>query len=127
MIKKLAENLSRITKKLDEVNNSARKLSILLKQSYSENENVQQLVPVKNKSDNIQTNIKSLPNSSKFSKSMLEMLGSLMAIRISLKNTQAEFGQANYLGVPIQKSEGDRFEINDNNCDSTPEIYNALS
>ena len=48
---KLAENLSPITKKLDEVNKSAEKLGDLFKESNSENENNQEIVPVEIDSD----------------------------------------------------------------------------
>ena len=59
-----------------------------IKESYSE--------------DDIQTNLKSLPNISNFSISKRQMLGSLMNSRNSLKITKDEFGQANILGVPMK-------------------------
>ena len=73
--------------KLEEVEESNKKLAEVIKGSFSEN-----------------INIKALPNSSNFSKSVREMLGSLMNSRNSLKITQDEFGQANILGVPFQIS-----------------------
>ena len=94
---KLAESLSPITKKLDTINWSTK------------------------------VDIKALSNSSKFSNSMRQMIGSLMSSRNSLKITQDESGRANILGVPIQKSEGDTIKINENVYELTPEIYNALS
>ena len=44
--KELAESLSPITKKLDEVNKSTKKVGDILKESNSENENNQEIVPV---------------------------------------------------------------------------------
>ena len=55
------------------------------------------------------------------------MSGSLRNSRISLKTTQDEFGQANILGMPLQKSGGDRIEKRDKIYDFTPEIHKALS
>ena len=56
---------------------------------------------------NSENNIKALPDSSKFSDSMRQMLGSLMNSRNSLKITQDKSGRATILGVPIQISETD--------------------
>ena len=60
--KKLAESLSPITKKLDKV----------IKGSNSENENNQEIVPleIESEDENIQTNLRALPNSSMFSDQM---------------------------------------------------------
>ena len=80
-----------------------------------------------NSEDDIKSNIKTLPNSSKFSSSLREMIGSLMNSRKSSKITQDESGRASILGVPIQISEADTIKINENNYDLTPEIYKALS
>ena len=71
--------------------------------------------------------IKALPNSSKFSNAMRQMIGSLMNSRNSLKITQDETGRANILGVPIQISEGDTMKISENVYELTPEIYKALT
>ena len=106
---KLAESLSPITKKLDEVNKSTQEVGDIIKESNSEKI------------------IKALPNSSKFSNAMRQMIGSLMSSKNSLKITQDESGKANILGVPIQISEGDTIKINENIYELTPEIYNALS
>ena len=86
---KLAESLSPITKKLDTINESTQKISDIVKESKSE------------------VDIKTLPNSSKFSNAMRQMIGSLMNSRNSLEISQDESGRANILGVPIQISEGD--------------------
>ena len=106
---KLAASLSPITKKLDTINESTQKISDVIKESNSNDE------------------IKALPNNSKFSNSMRQMIGSLMNSRNSLKTTQDESGNANILGVPIQISEGDKIKINENIYELTPVIYKDLS
>ena len=106
---KLAESLSPITKKLDTINESTQKISDVIKESNSK------------------VDIKALPNSSKFSNSMRQMIGSLMNSRNSLKITQDESGKANILGIPIQISEGDTIKINETVYELTPEIYKALT
>ena len=106
---KLAESLSPITKKLDNINESTKKIGDVIKET---NSNV---------------DIKALPNSSKFSNSMRQMIGSLMNSRNSLKITQDESGKANILGVPIQITEGDTIKINENVYEITSEIYKALT
>ena len=106
---KLAESLSPITKKLDNINSNTQKISEVIKESNSEKI------------------IKALPNSSQFSVSMREMLGSLMNSKNSLKITQDESGKANILGVPIQISGADTMKINENIYELTPEVYKALS
>ena len=106
---KLAESLSPITKKLDTINDSTKEIREVIKET------------------NFKVDIKTLPNSSKFSNYMRQMLGSLMNSRNSLKITQDESGRANLLGVPIQISEGDTIKINENVYELTPEIYKALT
>ena len=106
---KLAESLSPITKKLDKINESTQNLGDVIKESNSEKI------------------IKALPNSSQFSDSMRQVLGSLMNSKNSLKITQDESGRANILGVPIQISGSDTIKINENIYELTSEIYNALS
>ena len=101
---KLAESLSPITKKLDDVNESTQEVGDLIKKSNS----------------NI--DLKSLPNNPKYSNSMRKMLGALMNSGNSLKITQDEFGRANNLGGPIQISQGDTIKTNENIYDSTPEV-----
>ena len=99
---KLAENLSPITRKLDEVEET-------IKESDSKIDS------------------KALSINPKLSNSMRQMLGSLMNSRNSLKITQDELGRANILGVPIQISEGDTRKTNEIIYESTPEVYKALS
>ena len=106
---KSAESLSPITKKLYNINESTKEIGEVIKETNSK------------------VDIKALPNSSKFSNSMRQMLGSLMNSRNSLKITQDESGRVNILGVPIQISEGDTKKINENVYELTPEIYKALS
>ena len=71
---KLTKNLSPITKKLNTINESTQKISEVVNESNSKD------------------NVKALPNSSEFSVSMPQMLGSLMHSRNSLKITQDESG-----------------------------------
>ena len=125
---KLAESLSPITKRLDEANKSTKKVGDILKESNSENENNQEIVPVdiESEDDNIQTNLRALPNSSMFSDQMTKTLGRLMCSSNSLKITPPPSG-ATILGVPINTLGGDRIQIKDNIYDLTPEIYKALS
>ena len=105
---KLAESLSPITKKLDEFNKSTRKVGDIIKESNSK------------------IDVKALPNSSKFSKSMREMLGSLMSSHNSLKITK-DGGYTNIFGVLIQISGADTIEINRKIYELTPEVFKALS
>ena len=106
---KLAESLSPITKKLDTINQSTKEIGEVIKETNSK------------------VDIKALPNSSKFSNAMRQMIGSLMNSRNSLKITQDESGRANILGVPVQISEGDTMKTNQNFYELTPEIYKALT
>ena len=55
------------------------------------------------------------------------MLESFINSRFSLKITQDEFGQANFLDIPIHILGDDRIETKDNIYDLTPELYQALS
>ena len=106
---KLAESLSPITKKLDEVNKSTQEVGDKVKESKSK------------------IDLEALPNSSNFSNSMREMIGSLMRSKNSLRITQDESHRANILGVPIQISGADTIKINENIYELTPEIYKTLS
>ena len=106
---KLAENLSPKTKKLDTINESTKEIGKVIQETNSK------------------VDKKALPNSSKFSNSMRQTIGSLMNSRNSLKITQDESSKANILGVPIQISEGDKVKINENIYELTPEIYKALT
>ena len=102
---KLAESLSPITKKLEEVNKPTKKLGDVINESNSENENNQEIVPVEIESDNSEgdntnTKIKALPSSSIFSDLMTITLGKLMSSLNSLKTKSSPSG-ATILGVPI--------------------------
>ena len=125
---KLAESLSPITKKLDKINKSTKKIRKVINPSNSENENNQEIVPVEVESEdeNIQTNLRALPNSSMFSDQMTKTLGRLMSSANSLKIKSTPSG-ATILGVPIHTLGGDTIQIKDNVYDLTPEIYRALS
>ena len=106
---KLAESLSPITKKLDTINDSTKQITDAIKESNSNDK------------------IKALPNSSKFSNSMKQMIGSLMNSRNSLKISQDDLGRANILCIPIQILESDTIKIKENVYELTPEIYKALT
>ena len=122
---KLAESLSPITKELKK---STKKISEVIKESNSENENNQEIVPVEIESEdeNIQPNLRALPNSSLFSDQMTKTLGRLMSSANSLKITSTPYG-ASILGVPIYTLGGDKLRIRGNDYELTPEIYKALS
>ena len=98
---KLAESLSPITKKLDTINKSTKEIGEVIKTSNSKNENNQGIVPVEIESEdeNIQTNLRALPNSSMFSDQMTKTLGRLMSSANSLKIKSSS--GATILGVPI--------------------------
>ena len=125
---KLAESLNPITKKLDTINKSTKEIGEDMKTSNSENENNQDIVPVEIESEdeNIETNLRALPNSSMFSDQMTKTLGRLMSSLNSLKIIASTSGPT-ILGVPIYTLGGDRIQIKDNIYDLTPEIYKALS
>ena len=125
---KLAKSLSPITERLDKVHKYTEKISKVIKESNSENANNQEIVPVEIESEdeNIQTNLRALPNSSMFSDQMKKTLGRLMSGANSLKIEPTPSG-ATFLGVPIKTLGGDRIQIKDNIYDLTPEIYKALS
>ena len=106
---KLAESLSPITKKLDEVNKSTQKLGDIIKESSSK------------------IDLNSLPNSLKYSDSMRQMIGSLMNSKYSLKIIQDGLNRAIILGVPIQISENDTIQRKENIYELTPEIFKALT
>ena len=124
---KVAESLSPITKKLDEVNKSTKKVVDVIKKSNSGNEKNQVIVPVEIESDNskghnTKPKIRALPNSSIFSDLMIKTLGKLMSSANSLRIKSSLSGASN-LGVPINTLGGDRIQINDNISDVTPEIH----
>ena len=125
---KIAESVSPITKKLEEVKKATKELGEIVKESNSENVNNQEIVPVEIESEdeNIQTNLRALPNSSMFSDQMKKTLGRLMFSANSLKINITSSG-ATILGVPINTLGADRIQIKDNDYDLTPEIYKALS
>ena len=126
--KKLAESLSPITEKLDSINKSTKKIRKVIKESNSENENSKDIVPVEIESEdeNIQTNLRALPNSAIFSDLMTKTLGRLMSSANSLKITASPYGPT-ILGVPIVTLGGDKLRISGNDYELTPEIFKALS
>ena len=121
----LAESLSPITKELKK---STKEIGEVIKKSNSENENNEEIVSVEIESEdeNIQTNLRALPNSSMFSDQMTKTLRRLMSSANSLKIKSTPSG-ATILGVPIYTLGGDTIQIKGNDYDLTPEIYKALS
>ena len=91
---------------------------------------IQEIVPVEIESEsedeNIQTNLRALPNSSMFSDQMTKTLGRLMSSANSLKIKSSPSG-ATILGVPIITLGGDKLRIRGNDYELTPELYKALS
>ena len=81
---------------------------------------------IESEDENIQTNLRALPNSSMFSDQMTKTLRRLMSSLNSLKTTVSPSGPT-FLGVPIYTLGGDRMQIKDNIYDLTPEIYKAIS
>ena len=124
----LAESLKPTTKRLDKVNKYTKKIGENIKESISEIVKNQEIVPVEIESEdeNIQTNLRALPNSSISSDQMTKTLGRLMSSANSLKIKSTPSG-ATILGVPINTLGGDRIQIKGNIYDLTPEIYKALS
>ena len=118
---KIAESLSPIIKRLEEVNQSTKKLGENIKELNSENENNQEIVPVENEleDENIQTNLRALPNSSIFSELLTKTLGSLLSSSNSLKIKPSP-SVPTILGVPIYTLGGDKLRIRDNVFDLTP-------
>ena len=105
---KLAESLSPITKRLDTINESTKKLDDVIEKSNSK------------------IDLKSILNNPQYGREMQEMIGSLMRSHNSLKLIQDESGKGTISGVPIQIS-SDSIKTNENIYKLTPEVYKALS
>ena len=120
---KLAESLSPITKKGNEVNQSTKNLGEVIKDSNSENENNPKIVAVEIELDNSEgDNIRALPNSSIFCELMTKTLGSLMSSSNPLRIKASPSGPT-ILGVPINTLGDDKLRIRDNDYELSPEIY----
>ena len=81
------------------MNESAGKLGKVIKDSTYENENTQEIVPTE--INNFRTNMRSPPNSNKFSNKMIETLGISMNNRNSLKVIRDDRARASTLGIPV--------------------------
>ena len=125
---RLAESLSLITKKIDTINDSTKKLGEDIKEPISENEKDPEIVPVETESEDetILTNFRTLPNSSISSDLMRKRLRSLMFSSNSLRIKAPPSGPT-ILGVPLSTLGCDKMKTRDNDNDFTPEIYKALS
>ena len=102
---KLAGSFSPITKKLDAIKYSNKKLGKVIKEPSSGNKNNQEIVPVEINSDNSQgyinkPDIRALPNSSIFGELMTKTLSSLKFSSNSLKIKASRSGPT-FFGVPI--------------------------
>ena len=112
------------------MNESTESSGEIFKKSDLESELQQGRVPPDNSEDEkgeIESSMKALPNRSNFNISMQKMLRSLMKSRNTLGKDQIDFGQASFLGTPIQILGGDRLKINENFYELTPERHKALS
>ena len=114
---KLAESLSPITKKLDEVNKSAQ----------------ESLEPISNKLDNINENtlrVGNIVRDTNITPSNLlkNTFKALSQTTNSLKLNKDEDENLHILGTPIRPIGGDKIIVNDNNIyEFTSEIHKALS
>ena len=110
---KLAGNVYPITKRLDEVTGSTTILGEVIKESNSENENNQEIVPVESDSDKSEgDNIRALPNSSIFSDLMTKTIRSLISSSDALKIKPSPSG-ATFLGVLLYALGGDEVRLRD--------------
>ena len=98
---KLAESLSPITEKLEEVKQSTKKIGDVIKEPNSENEINQEIIPVEidSEGDNTKPKIRTFTHSSIFSYLMTKTLGSLMSSSTFLRIKSSPSG-ASILGVP---------------------------
>ena len=69
------------------MNKTTENLDNSKKESNSENEKIQKIIPVERKleDETLQTNLRALPNSSNFSNLMTKILGNLLSSSNSLK------------------------------------------
>ena len=117
---KLAESLSPITKKLDEVNKSAQRF----------------LSPINKKLDTINKSTQKVGNIIKESNSENEIIlsnllkntfESLENTTNSLKINKDEDGNMSILSTPLKSLGGDKIQVYDNIYEFNPEIHKALS
>ena len=115
---KLVENLSPITKKLDDINKSA----------------VESIAPINQKLDTINDSTKRIGNIIKESNSEAipsvlsqDTIKSLKDDHSSVKLNEDEDGNMTILNTPIKFSGGDKVRVNDNIYEFNNEIHKALS
>ena len=117
---KLAESLSPITKKLDEVNKSTQEsLSHISKKLHIINESTKQLGGIVKESNS--ENRKEMA----MTPSILseETYNSLAEANNSLKLNQNKNHNMSILGVPIRSVGGDKIQVYDNIYEFTPEVH----
>ena len=114
---KLAESLSPITKKLDEVNKSAQEsLLPFTRKLDTVNESIKESNPENNKEIAITPSI------------LLEdTLKSLSGTPTSLKLNKDNEDNLSILGVALKSFGGDKIQVSDNIYEFTPELHRALS
>ena len=123
---KLAESLSPITKKLDEVNKSTQEsLSPIIKKLDNINESTKQLGDIVKESNSEIENNKEIVTMR--SVLLQETFKNLTETSNSLKLNKDKNGNLSILGVPIQSLGGDKIQIYNNIYEFTPEIHKALS
>ena len=110
---KLAESLSPITKKLDEVNKSTQ----------------ESLSPISKKLDTINKNIKESNSKNEIIASNLlkNTIEELENTSTSLKLNKDEDDNMTILGIPLKFIGGDRIQVQDNIYEFTPDLHKALS
>ena len=112
---KLAESLSPITKKLDEVNKSTQEsLSPITKKLDTINESVKESNSKNNKETIVTPSIL-----------LRDTFNSLSEAHNSLKLNQDKDGNMSILGVSIKSLGGDKIQVYDNIYEFTPEIHKA--
>ena len=114
---RLAESLSPITKKLDDVSKSTQEsLSPLTKKLDTINESVKESNSKNNKETIVTTSIL-----------LRDTFNSLSEAHKSLKLNQEKDGNMNNLGVSIKSLGGDKIQVQDKIYEFTPEIHKDLS
>ena len=121
---KLAESLSPITKKLDEVNKSTQESSSpITKKLDNINESTKQLGEIV-KESNSENNVEIAITPSIL---LQETFNSLSETHNSLNLNQDKDGNMSILGVSIKSLGGDKIQVYDNIYEFTPEIHKALT
>ena len=120
---KLAESLSPVTKKLEEVNKSTQEsLSPINKKSDTINESTQKVGDIIKESNSDNKEIIVTPSTL-----LQDTFKSLTETSNSLKLNKDKQDNLSILGVPIKSLGGDQIQVYDNIYEFNPEIHKALS